>query len=122
MAPIVTSEGIDLSPGTLGPIVLVVAIVTVLAVLGRHWIFEAGDVLADLWRTYGPIAGRRTLDHRPGLAAGPWVCERCRSMNPVSAKRCYKCDAKREDAEAVIEAEAPVGPSAGLTQRTRTKG
>jgi hypothetical protein len=77
----------------------------------------------DLWRTYGPVAARRALDHRPGLAAVPWICSRCRSYNGVAARRCYKCDARREDAEAAFDdADTPAGPSAGLTQRTRTKG
>ena len=122
MQPMVGPDGVTFDPAVIIPIVVVAVLAVIVAAFGRRAIMSLGDELADLWRSYGPTAARRTMDHRPGLAKLPWICDRCHSYNPVSAKRCYRCDARREDAEATIEAELPAGPSAGLTQRTRTRG
>jgi len=96
----------------------------ILAILFRGALVGVLDELVELWRTYAPVATRRALDHRPGLQPTPWFCDRCRSMNGLAAKRCYRCGARREEAEAPVPegAEEPAGPSAGLTQRTREKG
>lgn len=122
MQPMVDGDGITFDPAVIVPIMVVTVLVVIVAAFGRRAIMGVGDELADLWRSYGPMAARRTLDHRPGLATLPWICAVCHSYNPVSARRCYKCDAKREEAEDVIDAELPAGPSAGLAQRNRTRG
>jgi hypothetical protein len=123
MAPVTSAEGIDLRPDVVLPIMLVAIVLVLLAVVFRSALVGTLDELADLWRTYGPVAVRRALDHRPGLAATPWFCDRCHSSNGLAASRCYKCGARREEAEASLpDAEPPAGPGAGLNQRTRQKG
>lgn len=124
MTPMTSAEGIHAELEVVAPIVLVAMLVVLVAILVRKLGFDVVDELADLWRTYGPVATRRALDHRPNLATTPWFCDRCRSCNAVAARACYKCGARREEAEAAIPegAELPAGPSAGLNQRTRQKG
>ena len=124
MTPMAGGEGVNFAPEVVIPIVLFAVLVIVLAAVFRSALMGTVDELVDLVRTYGPVATRRALDHRPGLAATPWICDRCRSLNTVAAKRCYHCDAKREEHEAPVpgDAEAPTGPSAGRTQRTRRRG
>jgi hypothetical protein len=124
MSPMTGSEGVNFAPEVVIPIVLFAVLVIVLAAVFRSALMGTVDELADLWRTYGPVAARRTLDHRPGLAPSPWFCDRCHSQNGLAASRCYRCGAKREEAEAPVpgDAEAPTGPSAGRNQRTRRRG
>lgn len=124
MTPMTGSEGVNFAPEVVIPIVLVAVLVIVLAAVFRRALMGTVDELADLLRTYGPVATRRTLDHRPGLAATPWFCDRCHSRNGLAATRCYHCGATREEAEAEVpsNAEEPTGASAGLTQRTRRRG
>jgi len=121
--PIVTAERIDTSPEVVIPIVIVAMVIGLLGVAFRKALMAVADELAELWRTYAPIASRRALEHRPRMPETPWFCDRCRSRNSASAKRCYSCDARREEAEAPVpEAEAPAGASAGLSARTRRRG
>jgi hypothetical protein len=124
MTPMTGSEGVNAAPEVVIPIVLFAMFVIVLAAVFRRALMGTVDELVHLLRTYGPVATRRTLDHRPGLAASPWFCDRCQSRNGLAAKRCYHCGATREEAEAPVpgDAEEPAGPSAGLTQRTRRRG
>ncbi len=121
--PMVTTERIDASPEVVIPLVIVAMVVGVLGVVFRRTLMATVDELADLWRTYAPIAVRRALEHRPGMPETPWFCDRCRSRNSASAMRCYACGARREEAEAPVpDAEAPAGASAGLSSRTRRHG
>jgi hypothetical protein len=121
--PIVTAERIDTSPEVVIPIVIVAMVIGLLGVAFRKALMAAVDELAELWRTYVPIASHRVLEHRPGMPETPWFCDRCRSRNSASSKRCYSCGARREDAEAPVpDAEAPAGASAGLSARTRRRG
>jgi hypothetical protein len=121
--PIVTAERIDASPEVVIPIVIAAIVIGLLGVAFRRVLMAAVDELAELWRTYAPIASRRALEHRPRMPETPWFCDRCRSRNSASAKRCYSCDARREEAEAPVpDAEAPAGASAGLSARTRRRG
>ena len=123
MTPMSTPEGIHAEPEVVIPIVLVAFALMIAAFLLRGFLVDVIDGPVDIWRTYGPVAARRALDHRSGLQDLPWICSDCRSYNGVAATRCYKCDARREDAEAAFpDADIPSGSSAGLTQRTRTKG
>jgi hypothetical protein len=112
------------APDVVVPIVLIAFAVVLIAAVFRGALVAAIDELVDLVRTYGPVAGRRALDHRPGLAATPWFCDRCRSYNGLAAKHCYACGARREEAEAPVPTgvDTPAGPSAGRTQRDRQKG
>jgi hypothetical protein len=121
--PIVTPERIDASPEVVIPIVIAALVIGVLGVTFRKALMAVVDELAELWRTYAPVAWHRALEHRPGMPETPWFCDRCRSRNSVSAKRCYSCGARREEAEArVPDADEPAGPSAGLSTRTRRRG
>ena len=121
--PIVTTERIDASPEVVIPIVIVAMVVGVLGVTLRKFLMAAVDELAELWRTYVPIASRKALEHRPGMPETPWFCDRCHSRNSASASRCYSCDARREEAEAPVpDAEVPAGASAGLSARARRHG
>lgn len=121
--PIVTAERIDASPEVVILIVIAAMVIGVLGVAFRKALMAVVDELAELWRTYAPIASSRALEHRPRMPESPWFCDRCRSRNSASAKRCYSCGASREDAEAPVpEAEAPAGASAGLSARTRRRG
>jgi hypothetical protein len=123
MDPIVTAERIDASPEVVIPIVIVAMVIGVLGVVFRRAVMAVVDELAELWRTYAPIASRRALEHRPRMPASPWFCDRCRSRNSASATRCYSCAARRQDAEASVpDSEAPAGASAGLSARTRRRG
>ena len=123
MDPIVTAERIDSSPEVVIPIVIAAIIIGLLGVAFRRVLMAAVDELAELWRTYAPIASRRALGRRPRMPETPWFCDRCRSRNSASANRCYSCDARREEAEAPVpHAEAPAGASAGLSARTRRRG
>lgn len=122
MTPMTGSE-VNTGPDVVVPIMAVAVVAVVLAALFRRSLLGVVDELADLWRTYGPVAARRVLDRRPGLAPTPWFCDRCSSSNTIGARRCYRCGARREDAEAAFpDADTPAGPSAGLTQRTRRHG
>lgn len=121
--PIVTTERMDASPEVVIPIVIFAMVVGVLGVVFRKVLMAAVDELAELWRSYGPIAFRRALEHRPGMPETPWFCDRCHSRNSASATRCYSCDARRTEAEAPVpDAEVPAGASAGLSARTRRRG
>lgn len=121
--PIVTTERIDASPEVVIPIVIFAMVVGVLGVVLRKFLMAALDELAELWRTYMPIASRRALERRPGMPETPWFCDRCHSRNSASASRCYSCDARREEAEAPVpDAEVPAGASAGLSVRARRHG
>jgi hypothetical protein len=121
--PIVTIERIDTSPEVVIPIVIFTMVVGVLGVTFRRVLMAVVDELAELWRTYAPIASRKALERRPGMPETPWFCDRCRSRNSASATRCYSCDACRQEAEAPVpDAEAPAGASAGLSARTRRRG
>lgn len=123
MTPISTPSGIQAGFDVVAPIVVVTIVVVLVAIAMRGALMGAVDVVVDLVRTYGPVASRRALDHRPGLATTPWLCRRCSSLNPVSAACCYRCGGDRGACEAAPpEAEPPAGPSAGLTQRNRTRG
>lgn len=121
--PIVTTERINASPEVLIPIVIAALVIGVLGVTFRKVLIATVDELADLWRTYAPVASHRALEHRPGMPETPWFCDRCRSRNSASATRCYACDARRTEAEAPVpDAEEPAGASAGLSSRTRRRG
>ena len=124
MTPMTGSDGVNAAPEVVIPIVLVALLLIVLAAVFRRALMGTVDEIVDLLRTYGPVATKRTLDHRPGLPATPWFCDRCHSSNGVAATRCYHCGATREEAEAPVptDAEEPSGPSAGRTQRTRRRG
>lgn len=121
--PIVTAERIDASLEVVIPIVIFAMVVGVLGVTFRRTLMAVVDELAELWRTYAPIASRKALERRPGMPETPWFCDRCRSRNSAAATLCYSCHARREEAEAPVpDAEAPAGPSAGLSARTRRHG
>ncbi len=123
MDPIVTGERIDASPEVVIPVVIFAVVVGVLGVTFRKVVMAAVDQLAELWRTYGPIASRKALEHRPGMPETPWFCVRCHLRNSASATRCYSCDSRRTEAEAPVpDADAPAGASAGLNARTRRRG
>ena len=82
----------------------------------------AVDELVDLLAHVppGPVALTRALDRRHGLPEAPWFCANCASRNGRAARRCYRCDGRREECEAPVpDADAPGGASAGLSQRTR---
>ena len=121
--PIVTGERIDASPETVIPIVVFAIVVGIVGVAFRKTLMAGVDELADLWRTYVPIAMQKVLRRRPGMPETPWFCARCRSRNSASARRCYSCGARREEAEAPVpDADEPAGASAGLSARTRRRG
>jgi hypothetical protein len=123
MDPLATPNSLDLEPLHVIAIVVVAMVIGVLGVALRKVLMLAVDELAELWRTYAPVAGQKALDHRPRMPETPWFCDRCRSRNSASARRCYACDARREDAEAPVpDAEVPVGASAGLATRNRRHG
>jgi hypothetical protein len=123
MTPIVTPDEINTGAEVVIPIVLVVLVIVVLAVLFRRFLMTTADELADLWRTYGPVAARKALGQRPGLPETPWFCVACASRNGLAARRCYRCDGRREECEAPVpDTDAPAGPSAGLSQRSRRTG
>jgi hypothetical protein len=42
-----------------------------------------------------------------------WYCGHCRSLNEIRNKGCYRCNAKRDDAEVVPEGAALVGLGSG---------
>jgi hypothetical protein len=121
--PIVTTERIDASPEVVIPIVIAAMIIGVLGVAFRRTLMAVVDELAELWRTYAPIASLGALEHRPRMPGRPWFCDGCRSRNSASATLCYSCQARREEAEAPVpDSEEPAGASAGLSARTRRHG
>jgi hypothetical protein len=123
VTPIATPDQLNTGPDVVIPIVLVAIVLVVLAAIFRRFLMAAVDELADLWRSYGPIAAARALDRRPGLPETPWFCARCASRNGLAARRCYRCDGPREECEAPVpDADTPAGAGAGLTQRTRRSG
>jgi small-conductance mechanosensitive channel len=92
-------------------------------VVFRRVLMAAADELADLWRTYGPVALTRALDRRRGLPETPWFCAGCASRNGLAARRCYRCGGRREECEAPVpDADTPAGAGAGLSQRNRRTG
>jgi hypothetical protein len=123
MDPLVTGDSIDVSPLHVITVVLIAIVIGLLGVGLRRLLMAVADELAELWRSYAPIASQMALDHRPGMPETPWFCVRCRSRNSASSRRCYSCDARREEAEAPVpDAEVPGGASAGLSARTRRHG
>lgn len=123
MTPIATPDQLDLRLDVVLPIVLVAAIVVVVAVGLRSVLMAAADELAELWRTYGPVAITGALAHRRGLPETPWYCAGCSSYNGLAARRCYRCGGAREECEAPVpDADTPAGAGAGLDQRTRRTG
>ena len=121
--PIVTAERIDASPEVVIPAVIAALVIGVLGVAFRKTLMGVVDELVELWRTYAPIASLRALEHRPRMPGNPWFCDRCRSRNSASARLCYSCKARREEAESPLpESEAPAGANAGLSARTRGTG
>jgi hypothetical protein len=121
--PLVTPAAMDFSPLHVIAAVTVGVTVGLLAMGLRRWLVAILDGALQLWREVGPGVVHGVLRRRPGGPATPWFCGRCRSHNTVSAGRCYSCGARREDAQAFMpDGEAPAGPSAGRTQRTRRHG
>jgi hypothetical protein len=98
---------------------VVAVLVAVLGVALRKLVMAYGDELKVLWREYGPTALSKLLARRK-MPQTPWYCDRCHSHNARGHQRCYACGASRADAEmAPPNADAPAGPSAGRSQRTR---
>lgn len=123
MTPIATPDQLNFGPEVVVPIVLVAIVVGVLGVSFRRFLVAVVDEFADLWRMYGPVAVARALDRRRGLPETPWFCATCASRNSLAARRCYRCDGRREECEAPVpDADSPAGASAGLNQRTRRSG
>jgi hypothetical protein len=123
MTPIATGDELNFGPEVVIPVVLVAIIVGVLGVSIRRLLLAGFDELADLWRTYGPVALTRVLDRRRGLPQTPWFCVRCASRNGLAARRCYRCGGEREEFEAPVpDADTPAGAGAGLSHRTRRTG
>jgi hypothetical protein len=123
MTPIATGDELNFGPEVVIPVVLVALLVGVLGVSLRRFLMAGVDELADLWRTYGPVALTRALARRRGLPQTPWFCVRCASRNGLAARRCYRCGGERDECEAPVpDADAPAGPSAGLSHRTRRTG
>jgi hypothetical protein len=123
MTPIVTPDELNFSPEVVIPIVLVAIAVGILGVSFRRFLMAAVDELADLWRTYGPVALTKALDRRHGLPETPWFCASCASRNGLAARCCYRCGGRREECEAPVpDADVPAGASAGLSHRTRRTG
>ena len=123
MTPIVTPDELNFSPEVVIPIVLVAIAVGILGVSFRRFLMAAVDELADLWRTYGPVALTKALDRRHGLPETPWFCASSASRNGLAARRCYRCGGRREECEAPVpDADVPAGASAGLSHRTRRTG
>jgi hypothetical protein len=123
MTPMSTPNEMHTGPEVVIPIVLAAVVIVVIAYLVHRFLVGAADELAELGRTYGPIASKAALDKRPGLPQTPWFCSRCTSRNGLAAKTCYKCGAERAVSELTVEgAEEPAGASAGLAQRTRSRG
>lgn len=124
MAPLVSADGLNLSPEAVVACVLVGVLVGLAGMLIRRFLMASADEAVPLAGWLGWRLVRALLRQAPGdRPTEPWFCARCRSRNVPSAGRCYSCAASRVDAEAVVpNAEAPAGPSAGLTQRTRRRG
>lgn len=116
-------DGLDFSPEAVLPSVGVLVLAALVGILLRLVVMRGGDEVADLWRQYGPIAGRKAMAARPGMPLLPWFCTDCHSRNGEAAGSCYKCGATREGHELLLpDAELPAGPSAGLSSRTRRHG
>jgi hypothetical protein len=123
MTPIATPDQLNTGPEVVIPIMLVAIVIVIIAAFFRRFLMASADVLAELWRTYGPVAATRALDRRPGLPETPWFCTVCASRNGLAARRCYRCDGRREECEAPVpDADTPAGAGAGLSQRTRRTG
>ena len=123
MTPIATPDELNTGPEAVIPIVLVTIGIVVIAVVFRRVLMGAVDEFVDLWRTYGPVAVTKALDRRRGLPEAPWFCAGCASRNGRAARRCYRCDGRREECEAPVpDADVPAGAGAGLNQRTRRTG
>ncbi len=119
MDPLATDSSLDFSAPHVVAVVAVAVLVALAGVALRRFAMAYGDELAELWRTYGPIAVRRMLGRRR-MPATPWFCGRCRSHNGRAASRCYACGARRSEAEAPVpDAVTPASPSAGRSRRTR---
>ena len=73
--PIVTAERIDASPEVVIPAVIAALVIGVLGVAFRKTLMAVVDELAELWRTYAPIASLRALEHRPRMPGNPWFCD-----------------------------------------------
>jgi hypothetical protein len=123
MTPMSTPTEMHTGPEVVIPIVLVAVVIVVIAYLVHRFLVGTVDELAELGRTYGPVASKAALDRRRGLPETPWFCSRCTSRNGLAARTCYKCGGERVDCELHVEgAEEPAGASAGLAQRTRNRG
>jgi hypothetical protein len=123
MTPIATPDELNAGLEVVIPIVLVTIVIVVIAVVFRRVLMGAADEFVDLWRTYGPVAVTKALDRRHGLPEAPWFCASCASRNGRAARRCYRCNGRREECEAPVpDADVPAGPSAGLNHRTRRTG
>jgi hypothetical protein len=122
MTPIATPSEFNAGPDVVIPIVLVAVGLVILAIPIGRLVVAVADELAHLYRTYGPVAANKALDHRPNLPQTPWFCTRCSSRNGLAARVCYRCGGERTAYELPVpDAEAPAGPSAGLATRTRNR-
>jgi hypothetical protein len=117
--PLVTADGFNLSPEAILACALVGILVGIIGVSIRHFLLASAFELGPMLRGVGAWFAAVVLRHRPGgEPTEPWFCRHCRSQNLPSASRCYSCHAQRSEAAAAVpDAEAPAGPSAGLTQR-----
>ena len=87
-------------------------------VAGRVFLLNALEDLARLWGQASPGVVRAILRRRSDMPSSDWFCDVCRSHNGMVATRCYKCGAKRDEAEAMVPTSDQTGEQqAGLTRR-----
>jgi hypothetical protein len=113
----------QVSGASLDPTIFVMAaavaiLVGLIGVTGRVFLLNTLEDLARLWGEASPAIGRAILRRRKDMPGMDWFCDVCSSHNSAVATRCYKCGAKREEAEAMVPgSDARADQQAGLTRR-----
>jgi hypothetical protein len=111
------AQQLNLDPVYVVSVAAFAVFVGLLGLAARRFLQAALDELVRLWREAGPGIAAAVLGRRKEMPTTPWFCAVCHSHNGIAASRCYRCDARRADAEAMAPDKDRAAQRAGLTRR-----
>jgi hypothetical protein len=101
-----------------GLAIAVAAVMVLVAIVVRLFILATADEGLGALPIIGAILARSALGRRRGLAAQPWFCDTCRSLNPAAASLCYRgCGPRTEHDVGELPGGMPASPSGGTSRR-----